>query len=86
MGRNYYFGEWKEETATVDITPRRCKLFKPAPGTIVRWENWDYSNPKEPANVAEGNVTADKYGLITVPRFVVGKKGLGNRLVLTAQH
>ncbi len=84
LGKNYYFGQWKHQTATVDIAPRRCQKFKPAPGAKVHWENWDYSNPQEPVKTAEGNVTVDKYGLVTVPQFVVGKKGLGNRLVLTA--
>jgi len=80
--KNYYFGQWKHDTATVDITPRRCQNFRPASGSKVHWENWDYSNPRKPAKVAEGNVTVDKYGLVTVPQFLVGKKGLGNRLVL----
>lgn len=82
LGKNYYFGQWKHETATVDITPRRCQKFKPAVGAKVHWENWDYSNPRVPTKVAEGNVTVDKYGLVSVLKFVVGKKGLGNRLVL----
>lgn len=82
LGENYYFGQWKHKTATVDITPRRCQKFKPTVGAKVHWENWDYSNPRVPTKVAEGNVTVDKYGLVSVPNFVVGKKGLGNRLVL----
>ena len=82
LGENYYFGQWKHETATVDITPRRCQKFKPAVGAKVHWENWDYSNPRVPTKVAEGNVAVDKYGLVSVLKFVVGKKGLGNRLVL----
>jgi hypothetical protein len=82
LGENYYFGQWKHETATVDITPRRCQKFKPAVGAKVHWENWDYSNPRVPTKISEGNVTVDKYGLVSVLKFVVGKKGLGNRLVL----
>jgi hypothetical protein len=66
----------------VDITPRRCQKFKPAVGAKVHWENWDYSNPRVPTQISEGNVTVDKYGLVSVLKFVVGKKGLGNRLVL----
>ena len=81
---NYYLKEWKEITATVDITPRRCQNFHPAVGTKVHWENWDYSNLQEPAKVAEGDVTVDQYGLVTIPKFLVGRNGLGNRLVLTA--
>ena len=86
LGRNQYFGQWKKETATVDITPRRCRLFKPAISTRVHWENWDYSNAQEPAKVAEGDVTVDQYGLVTVPTFLIGNKGLGNRLVLTSSR
>ena len=36
--------------------------------------------------VAEGDVTADKHGLVTVPKFTVGRKGWGNRLVLTRKE
>ncbi|MCP4787809.1 MAG: hypothetical protein GY903_09755 [Fuerstiella sp.] len=81
---NYYLKEWKEDTASVDITPRRCQSFQPAAGTQVHWENWDYSKLLEPAKVAEGDVTVDQYGLVTIPNFLVCGKGLGNRLVLTA--
>jgi len=84
LAKNYHVGQWKHETATVDITPRRCQNFKPAAGAKVHWENWDYSNPQAPAKVAEGNVDVDQYGMVTVPEFVVGRMGLGNRLVLTA--
>ena len=80
---NYYLKEWKEATATADITPRRCQSFQPAVGTKVHWENWDYSSLQEPAKVAEGDVTVDQYGLVTIPKFIIGRNGLGNRLVLT---
>jgi hypothetical protein len=85
VGKNYGRREWKEDTATVDITPRRCQQFRPAVGAKVHWENWDHSDKARPAKVAEGDVTVDKYGLVTVPKFLVGKKGLGNRLVLKVQ-
>ena len=81
---NYYLKELKETTATADITPRRCQSFRPTVGTKVHWENWDYSNLQEPAKVAEGDVTVDQYGLVTIPKFLIGRNGLGNRLVLTA--
>ncbi len=83
LEKNQHVGDWNNDTATVDITPRRCQRFKPATGTRVHWENWDDSNPQEPVKTAQGDVTVDKNGLITVSKFRVGKRGLGNRLVLT---
>jgi len=77
------FSEWNGETATVDVTPRRCRKFKPRPGQAVHWLNLDCSNPDAMKKIAEGDVTADKHGLVTVPRVTVGRKGWGNRLVLT---
>ncbi|KKL81634.1 hypothetical protein LCGC14_1992790 [marine sediment metagenome] len=70
--------------ATVDVTPRRCKRFKPAPGAKCTWQNLDFSNPAKPKVVDRGTVAADKYGLVTVEKFKVGKAGLGNRLVIKA--
>ena len=75
--------KWDEETATADVTPRRCRAFLPKPGETVHWENWDVGDPAAPKKIAEGNVQADKHGLVTVPKFVIGRKGWGSRLVLT---
>ena len=72
----------KTDTATADVTPRRARRFKPKPGEKVHWENWDCSEPVSPKKIAEGDVTADEHGLVTVPDFIIGKKGWGNRLVL----
>jgi len=83
LEKNQHLGEWKLNTATVDITPRRCQKFKPPVGTQVRWENWDHSSPGQPERIASGEVSVDRHGLITVPEFIVGKRGLGNRLILT---
>ncbi|KPK79881.1 MAG: hypothetical protein AMJ81_12670 [Phycisphaerae bacterium SM23_33] len=83
LGRNAHAGEWGGETATADVTPRRCRKFRPLPGEQVRWENWDCSNPSGPKKVAEGQVAADEHGLVTVPKFLIGKAGWGSRLVLT---
>jgi hypothetical protein len=65
------------------VTPRRCRHFRPAPGEKVRWENWDMTAPAQPVRRAEGWVEADAHGLVTVPEFVVGRKGWGSRLVLS---
>ena len=74
---------WSGDSATADVTPRRARQFKPKPGETVHWENWDCSDPAKPRKVAEGEVKADAHGLVTVKRFIIGKAGWGNRLVLT---
>jgi hypothetical protein len=76
------FSDWDGESATADVTPRRCRNFKPAAGEKVRWENWDMRDPAMPVKRAEGEVTVDAHGLVTVPGFVVGRHGWGSRLVL----
>ncbi|MFQ5809364.1 MAG: alpha/beta hydrolase family protein [Armatimonadota bacterium] len=83
IGKNGHVGEWRGDSAIVDVTPRRCQRFRPGPGEEVHWENWDYSDVNDPRKVAEGSVRADKHGLVTVTGFAVGKGGWGNRLVLT---
>jgi len=79
-------GEYKpgdaEATATVDVTPRRTQKFRPASRARVEWENVSLADPKAPKVVASGRARADRAGLVTVPKFLVGKKGLGNRLVV----
>lgn len=67
---------------TADITPRRCQKFRPQPGSKCRWENWSWADPAAPKKVADGTVTADEHGLVTAPKFVIAKAGLGNRLVI----
>jgi len=76
-------GEWGQDTATVDVTPRRTQRFKPAAGEKVQWVNYDCSSPEQMKKVDAGEVVADRYGLVTVPKVVVGKAGWGHRLVLT---
>ena len=83
LQKNTIAGEWDQATATVDISPRRLQRFKPRPGETVHWENYDCADPAAWKKRDEGDVTADRHGLVTVRRFVVGKKGWGNRLVLT---
>ena len=61
----------------------RARKFLPKPGETVHWENWDMSDPSAPKKIAEGDVQADKHGLVTVPSFVIGTKGWGSRLALT---
>lgn len=51
--------------ATVDITPRRCRMFRPAPGEEVDWSLLPAGGGPP---VAGGSTTADALGLITVSR------------------
>jgi hypothetical protein len=83
LGKNGHAGEWKEDTATADVTPRRCRNFRPAGGEKVHWENWDCADPSKPRRIGQGEVAADEHGLVTVPKFQIGRAGWGNRLVLT---
>ena len=62
---------------TVDVTPRRLQHFPVTAGAVYTWENRSLAG----ALVASGAVTADGYGLVTVPGFSVSPAG--NRLILT---
>ncbi len=57
-----------EESCTVDITPRHCKKFKPAPGRKFKWTNTRLADGKR---VATGGVEADKWGLVTIRQLAV---------------
>jgi hypothetical protein len=70
---------------TAMITPRRYQLFKPKAGDKFHWENWSYADPAKPVKVAEGDIAADQYGLVSVERFAIDKPGWGNRLVIYKQ-
>jgi hypothetical protein len=59
-----------EPTCTVDVTPRRCRAFKPRPGQQFRWTLAALPDGKE---LAKGVVEADRWGLVTVPNVQVGK-------------
>lgn len=66
-------------TCTVDVTPRRCQAFKPAPGTVCTWTNTDVASGTV---VASGSAAVDADGLITIPQGTVGKGK--NRISITA--
>ena len=68
--------------ATVDVTPRKVRVFKITPGQSYAWENFDLADPKSPKSVAKGYVKADANKLITVEKVQVGQPGWGNRLVI----
>ncbi len=64
-----------KDSCTVDITPRRIQHFKVKADEKFVWENC-----KDSKIVQEGEVTADKYGLITLANVCISKKG--NRIII----
>ena len=54
---------------TSDVTPRRCRNFKPKPGEKLRWENVDLKTGKA---LQSGEVAADEHGLVTIPGVQFG--------------
>ena len=64
-----------EEQCTVDVTPRRLQKFNSRPGAKYIW-----SNTSEGKKIQSGEVTADKWGLFTLKRVIVGKTG--NRIAI----
>ena len=66
-----------EDTCTVDLTPRHCRKFKPAPGRKFTWTNTFLSGGRQPAR---GTVQADKHGLVTLRQITVTKGK--NRIVI----
>jgi hypothetical protein len=55
------------ESATLDLTPRRCQAFKPKPGQKFRWS----AAGTEPAQ--SGEAAADEWGLVTLKGLVIRK-------------
>ena len=62
---------------TADVTPRHRKALRPAPGAAFKWTNTDLATGKP---VRSGQVAADQWGLVTLPKVVVTKGK--NRLVI----
>jgi len=58
------------DACTVDVTPRRCRAFKPAPGDRFAWTNTSLADGKP---LQTGQATADKWGLLTLPDLAIGK-------------
>lgn len=58
------------DACTADVTPRRCRAFRPAPGTRVRW-----TVREEGREVQSGEVAADRWGLVTAPAVRLRKEG-----------
>jgi pimeloyl-ACP methyl ester carboxylesterase len=62
---------------TVDVTPRRCQKFRPAPGSRVGWRNVSVADG---GVVQSGEVKADEQGRVTIPQAAVTRGG--NRLTV----
>ena len=58
------------ESATMDITPRRCQKFKPAPGEKFRWTNTSLADRQL---IQSATATADRWGLVTLKNLRVSK-------------
>ena len=63
-----------EDTCTVDVTPRHCRRFRPRPGQRFKWFNFDMAyDGRDLRPLQSGTVTADKWGLVTLPNVKVSK-------------
>jgi pimeloyl-ACP methyl ester carboxylesterase len=69
-----------QDRSTVSITPRRLQLLKPQPGEKFRWTNTPAGADKA---IQSGQVTADEYGLVTLPEVIVSKEK--NRIAIRKQ-
>ncbi len=74
-----------KDECTVNITPRPCRTFKPMPGTKLKWTNSRKSGSAVGGDarreIQSGEVTADKWGLVTLEQVKVTKAG--NRIKIT---
>jgi hypothetical protein len=71
-----------DATHTVDVTPRRARAFRPAPGATARWRNLRVSDGAE---VQSGTAIADAFGLITATNVSVTAGGNRLRFELVAE-
>ncbi|MCP5117135.1 MAG: hypothetical protein GY953_40440, partial [bacterium] len=76
----YLVDEAPEGECTADVTPRRLTNFKPKTGETFKWTN---TSVKDGKLVRSGTVTADKWGLLTLPQITVTKGK--NRLEIARQ-
>jgi len=65
------------DSATMDITPRRCQKFTAKPGEQFTWTN---TRMREDKSTGSGEVTADRWGLVTIKQVVISKAG--NQIVI----
>jgi len=67
---------------TTDMTPRRCRRFRPAPGEKLRWEATPLPDPRRRGQVKpqSGEVTADANGLVTLKGLKLDRTGVRVRI------
>ncbi len=65
------------ESATMDITPRSCQKFKAKPRGQFFWIN---TSVRDGNIITSGDVTANRWGLVTIKNILVNKAG--NRIVI----
>jgi hypothetical protein len=67
-----------KDECTVNITPRGCSKFTPAPGSRFKWTN-TVKSPSPPGDsrkeAQSGDVKADRWGLATLEGVKVSKTG-----------
>jgi len=67
----------RQDTCTVDLTPRRCRRFKPKAGAKFAWAAVSSPGSGPDAGTGEalqkGTATADQWGLVTVKGVNVNK-------------
>lgn len=67
-----------DDACTVDVTPRHCRKFRPAPGQKFRWANKGLAAG---GVIQSDAVAADKWSLLTLPNVKVTKGR--NRITIT---
>jgi hypothetical protein len=65
------------DSATMDITPRRCQKFTANPGDRFRWTS---TSIQDGTTVGSGEITADRWGLVTIQGALVSKSR--NRILI----
>ncbi len=66
---------------TVDLTPRRCRAFRPKGGARFAWQNVALDSGRQ---VQAGSAEADEHGLVTVRGLRVAKRK--HRIVIRAKE
>jgi dienelactone hydrolase len=66
----YLIRDAPAEGCSVDVTPRRCRVFRARPGEKFRWTNTSVAAGRE---VQSGEVAADAHGRVTLERVEVTK-------------
>ena len=65
------------DECTADVTPRRLQRFKPAAGQVFTWTNTSATGGEL---LQGGQIKADKWGLVTLGKVRITKKGVRLRI------